>query len=252
MCRDRVPRHLAPRTHLVFVLPPTTRSGMNSPGHSIGDESMRNHVPSLSAFAVKSGSRTTSDTRAQRSSRRMVLPALAAMCLACLAGSVAGGRTFVALCHSPAGRSRAGDLGERLLNRSQSIPTGSIARDGHFYRGDQRVRIWGVNLCFGANFPTPRGRRPGRDPHGRGGRQFRPAPSHGHLPLAGGHLERQGRPDHRARGPRPAGLLHQRAGPSGASSSTSTCTSATSTARSWTCRRRTANSTRSTGSSRRR
>jgi len=32
-----------------------------------------------------------------------------------------------------------------------------IARDGHFHRsGDKgkRVRIWGVNLCFGANFPT--------------------------------------------------------------------------------------------------
>ncbi|MBP7051837.1 MAG: carbohydrate binding domain-containing protein [Phycisphaerae bacterium] len=27
------------------------------------------------------------------------------------------------------------------------------ARGGHFYR-DSQVRIWGVNLCFGANFPT--------------------------------------------------------------------------------------------------
>lgn len=29
-----------------------------------------------------------------------------------------------------------------------------IARQGHFCLGDERVRIWGVNLSFGANFPT--------------------------------------------------------------------------------------------------
>ena len=29
-----------------------------------------------------------------------------------------------------------------------------IAREGHFYREGRRVRIWGVNLSFGANFPT--------------------------------------------------------------------------------------------------
>ncbi len=28
------------------------------------------------------------------------------------------------------------------------------ATGGHFYRGSQRVRIWGVNLSFGANMPT--------------------------------------------------------------------------------------------------
>jgi hypothetical protein len=27
------------------------------------------------------------------------------------------------------------------------------ASGGHFYRGDKRVRLWGVNLSFGANFP---------------------------------------------------------------------------------------------------
>jgi hypothetical protein len=26
-------------------------------------------------------------------------------------------------------------------------------RDGHFYIGDKRIRFWGVNLCFAANFP---------------------------------------------------------------------------------------------------
>jgi hypothetical protein len=29
-----------------------------------------------------------------------------------------------------------------------------VAADGHFMLGEKRVRIWGVNLCFGANFPT--------------------------------------------------------------------------------------------------
>ena len=28
------------------------------------------------------------------------------------------------------------------------------ARDGHFYAGEKRIRFLGVNLCFGANFPT--------------------------------------------------------------------------------------------------
>ena len=28
-----------------------------------------------------------------------------------------------------------------------------IIREGHFYREGRRVRIWGVNLSFGANFP---------------------------------------------------------------------------------------------------
>ena len=27
-------------------------------------------------------------------------------------------------------------------------------QDGHFFAGPSRLRIWGVNLCFGANFPT--------------------------------------------------------------------------------------------------
>lgn len=29
-----------------------------------------------------------------------------------------------------------------------------VARSGHFYCGDQRVRLWGVNLSFGANLPA--------------------------------------------------------------------------------------------------
>jgi hypothetical protein len=40
---------------------------------------------------------------------------------------------------------------------SQPIKTNSdrlIAKEGHFYRGGNRVRLWGVNLSFGANLPT--------------------------------------------------------------------------------------------------
>ncbi|HSV98998.1 MAG TPA: carbohydrate binding domain-containing protein [Sedimentisphaerales bacterium] len=43
------------------------------------------------------------------------------------------------------------------LKDYRPIPVDSerlIAHNGHFYQGEQRVRIWGVNLCFGANFPT--------------------------------------------------------------------------------------------------
>jgi hypothetical protein len=29
-----------------------------------------------------------------------------------------------------------------------------VVHANHFYRGDQRVRVWGVNLSFGANFPS--------------------------------------------------------------------------------------------------
>ncbi len=28
------------------------------------------------------------------------------------------------------------------------------SKNGHFFAGDKRIRFWGVNLCFGANFPT--------------------------------------------------------------------------------------------------
>ena len=29
-----------------------------------------------------------------------------------------------------------------------------VARDGHFFTGEKRIRFWGVNLCFSACFPT--------------------------------------------------------------------------------------------------
>src|SRR5436190_10556136 len=29
-----------------------------------------------------------------------------------------------------------------------------VARDGHFYSGNTRIRFWGVNIAFSGNFPT--------------------------------------------------------------------------------------------------
>ena len=41
-----------------------------------------------------------------------------------------------------------------LLDKPAGRRGGVVVRDGHFYSGEARVRLWGVNLAFGANFPT--------------------------------------------------------------------------------------------------
>jgi hypothetical protein len=44
-----------------------------------------------------------------------------------------------------------------IAMKSPPIPVDAAplaARDGHFFCGDRRVRIWGVNTCFGGSFPT--------------------------------------------------------------------------------------------------
>ncbi len=51
------------------------------------------------------------------------------------------------------------DSAETVVDRSGLIPAPVderfvSTRDGHFYVGDRRLRFWGVNFCFGANFPT--------------------------------------------------------------------------------------------------
>ena len=43
---------------------------------------------------------------------------------------------------------------DSLLDKPAGRRGGVVARDGHFFSGDARVRFWGVNLAFGANFPT--------------------------------------------------------------------------------------------------
>ena len=43
---------------------------------------------------------------------------------------------------------------EALLDKPAGRLGGVVVRDGHFYTGDRRVRFWGVNLAFGANFPA--------------------------------------------------------------------------------------------------
>lgn len=41
------------------------------------------------------------------------------------------------------------------LNAKPAGADGFVAvRDGHFFAGKERLRIWGVNTCFGANFPS--------------------------------------------------------------------------------------------------
>ncbi len=42
----------------------------------------------------------------------------------------------------------------QLLHRPAGKHGFVAARDGHFYLGQERFRMWGVNLCFAANFPT--------------------------------------------------------------------------------------------------
>jgi hypothetical protein len=44
-----------------------------------------------------------------------------------------------------------------IATASPPIPVDAerlVARDGHFYAGQRRVRIWGVNICMGACFPA--------------------------------------------------------------------------------------------------
>ena len=44
------------------------------------------------------------------------------------------------------------------FSRLLTTPAGSNGfvqvKDGHFFTGQQRLRFWGMNVCFGANFPT--------------------------------------------------------------------------------------------------
>ncbi|HUV63147.1 MAG TPA: carbohydrate binding domain-containing protein, partial [Sedimentisphaerales bacterium] len=43
----------------------------------------------------------------------------------------------------------AADVGQAIGPDSERL----VVRSGHFYRGGERVRLWGVNLSFGANLP---------------------------------------------------------------------------------------------------
>ena len=43
---------------------------------------------------------------------------------------------------------------DSLLDAPAGQHGGIVVRDGHFYSGDNRVRLWGMNFAFGANFPT--------------------------------------------------------------------------------------------------
>jgi len=76
-----------------------------------------------------------------------------AACLTCLAVSAAQGQDFVPFV-IPAQIDTAQAI---WVSDYKPIAVDSerlVAHDAHFYQGERRVRIWGVNLCFGANFPT--------------------------------------------------------------------------------------------------
>ena len=54
---------------------------------------------------------------------------------------------------------RGDDGSDTITNFSNLTPSPVgdefvTVKDGHFFAGDRRVRFWGVNLCFGANFPS--------------------------------------------------------------------------------------------------
>jgi hypothetical protein len=77
---------------------------------------------------------------------------MVAVCLACLAGFTARAQDFV-----PFAIPLQVDAGQAIwVSDYKPIAVDSErieVRGGHFYRGPA-IRIWGVNLCFGANFPT--------------------------------------------------------------------------------------------------
>ena len=73
--------------------------------------------------------------------------------LSCLIWATAAGRDLVPF----AIRVRINAESAMWMRGQEPIPVDSqrlIAKGNHFYRSGERVRIWGVNLSFGANFPT--------------------------------------------------------------------------------------------------
>ncbi len=115
---------------------------------------MKNRVPSLSACAVRYVLQTTSSGSPPVPNRRRMTcaPAMAILWLVCLAGPVAGG----AIVTSFAIPLRIDPNQAIWATGCEPIAVGSdrlIVDGGHFARGGKRVQIWGVNLCFGANFP---------------------------------------------------------------------------------------------------
>ena len=75
------------------------------------------------------------------------------MTLCCLPATTTCGQSFPFVIPGndaePSATSRAVLLGGKI------DPDEFVAvRDGHFYCGDDRIRFWGMNLCFGANLPT--------------------------------------------------------------------------------------------------
>jgi len=109
---------------------------------------MNSRIPSSSAFDVSFGLTTSSGTTAPSAARILT----AVVCLTLLAGFTAWGQDFVPFAiplEVDAGQPVWASGYKPIAVDSERIE----AQGGHFYRGGP-IRIWGVNLCFGANFPT--------------------------------------------------------------------------------------------------
>jgi len=108
---------------------------------------MKVHTPSPSAFAVNPVSTVCSGIV------RHPREAMAAICMVLLAAIPASGQDFV-----PFAIPLQIDVRQPIWKSDyKPIAIDSkrlVAHNGHFYQDEQRVRMWGVNLCFGANFPT--------------------------------------------------------------------------------------------------
>ncbi len=81
--------------------------------------------------------------------KQFLIFALVACALAC-SGVVAGDFVPFVIPAKPNARSSIAVTSyEPIKPKSDRL----IARTGHFYRGGERIRLWGVNLSFGANLP---------------------------------------------------------------------------------------------------
>ena len=138
--------------------------------------------------------------------------------------------------------------------KSPPIPVDAApleARDGHFWAGQRRVRVWGVNLCFGASFPT----------HADAERMAARLAAAGVNSVRFHHMDTsrvpirhprpQGPDETLGRGPRAAGLSHRPIGPPRRVRQHQPARRPQPQAPPWACRRPAPSTTRSWASSRR-
>jgi hypothetical protein len=74
------------------------------------------------------------------------------LCFLMAAGEASGGRALFPFA-VPDDDISGGVTDMSFLNQAAADRPITV-RDGHFYAGDQRVRFWGMNMCFSANYPA--------------------------------------------------------------------------------------------------